>query len=369
MHKCDATMRACLDGGILNNTDRDRGTDLFALSVFARSATRMYDDSILPPLRAAIERAAETDDGILRNNAGSPFAEERPVAGLLFCSRFGAPAAYRARTGDDALWRELHARLCRYLLTWEFSDGAVVPRSAPHAVDAGFNADGILIETCLYYSAAEYLCADAPTENEEETRELFRRVEQIAKGFSRYYREGYFSSGEVCDERANALAVLTGLAGERAVCVKEALCSCYNASPAYEGFVIEALGVLGAHEEAYDRLMRRYAGWIRSESSVLPEYFFRAGSGCSSLSVAPVSALVSGVLGMRIDGERIEAVLPQWDKETRTEVPLRAGTLRIACKRDAATVENSTGVPVTVRYGNTHVTAEKGKSKVPFVGR
>lgn len=364
LDKCDNTMRACMDGGMLDNSDRDRGRDLFALGIFARAAMLTYDDSVLPLVRESLLRVAA--GGALMNNAGSPFAAEHPVASLLFCSRLGAIAAYYYRTGDAAPVKALYPLIGAYLQTWEAQDGRVTPRRGDaRFTDAGYNADDELITTCLYYSAVKFL-----TETAEDAEqyvfpdELARRAAEIEENFAaNYLRDGYFSSGTVCDERANALAVLTGLAGENAPVLKDALCSCYNASPAFEGFVIEALGRVGGGEAAYDRLLRRYRGWILSESTVLPEYFFHAGSACSSASVSPVTAYVSGVLGVRYTGKRRMVIALPEKSDARAEIPAGCGNVRIYVKGDTAIVENNAGIELEVTLGNEVIPLAKGKLK------
>lgn len=364
--KCDNTMRACMDGGVLDNSDRDRGCDLLALSNFTRAALYAYDDSILPLVRDAIIKATAGEDAELKNNPLSPFACENVTSSLLFCSEFGAVASYYNRTADIEFVKSVYEKLCNYLLLWEFSDGKLVPRGEEKFADSGYNVDDELIETCLYYSAAEFLCKIASEAGiERYYDELSQRASAIEDNFeSEYYKGGYYSSSSVCDERANAFVVLTGLSSVHAPKLRDALCSCNNASPAYEGFVIEALGRAGFASDAKDRLIRRYLGFIESESSVLPEYFFRLGSGCSTLSVSALSAAVEGVLGVHyVSAGRIEVKLPRLASEYRVELPAGNGTLKLALKKDFAVLDNSTGEEIAVSGGDAN-TAGKGKTKI-----
>lgn len=362
LDKCDNTMRACTDGGIFDNSDRDRGTDLFALSVYARAAVYTYGDELMPLLGYEIRRAAES----LCNYAGTPWAEERPIASLLFCSRLGAVAAYYNRTGDTELLTAVYERMCAYVLAWEADDRLLLRTPAGQAADAGFNIDPELIETCLYYSAADFL-ANAAEEAQCFTYagELKRRAAALRDTFdTRYYRGGYYSSGTVCDERAVALAVLTGLAAAHEDGLRDALCACHNASPAYEGFVVEALGKLGKPTDAEARLLRRFAGAIQSESPVLREYFFRDGSACSSLAVGAAPAFISGVAGISYTGkQKLRVRLCASSPDCRTEIPAGSGTLKVSVKRGEAVVENGTGLPVSVVTDTQTDEIGKGKSK------
>ena len=365
--KCDNTMRACMDGGIIDNTDRDRGCDLFALSTFARSAVYTYDDSVMPLLRDALLKVAA---GELKNYAGGPFGAEHPVSTLLFCSQLGAVASYWYRTGDSAPVKELYPAMSDYLLGWTVEDGRVLPRRGDaKRADAGYNVDEELITACLYYSAAKFLLETVEAaEVFEFPDEISRRANAIENGFARnYWHESYFSSGEVCDERANASVVLAGLSeAEDAAPVKKALCSCYNASPAFEGFVAEALGRAGFAKEAKERIVRRYLGWIENENTVLPEYFYHEGSKCSSLSVSPAAAYLSGVLGIRYTGpRRLTVTLTQTPDDVRVELPAGNGGVKVQYKGDTVLIENNSGREIEVLQNGTSTVLPKGKCKLP----
>lgn len=366
--KCDNTMRACIDGGILDNSDRDRGSELFALSNFARAAIYMYDDSVLPVLRSVIEKAASGEGVTLKNNTGSPFAEERPVSSLMFVSEFGALASYYKRSGDIGSVSALYGKLAKYLMMWNFAGTKLLPRESNSAnVDAGFNVDGKLIETCLYYSAVKFLLSvSEAAANGEYANELNERAKTIAENFdANYYKAGYYSSGELCDERANALAVLTGLAVAHTESVAAVLTSCHNASPAFEGFVIEALGAVGNSAAAKSRLIRRYSDSALSSSPVLGEYFYHKGSACSTLAVSAVSAFVSGVMGIRYAApQTLEFTVDKGASDCKIQLPAGKGSFKAVVRDDTLIAENSTGSEIQITHGGKTETAVKGKTKI-----
>ncbi len=366
LDKCDNTMRACMDGGMLNNSDRDRGCDLFALSVFARAALVTYDDSVLPLVRAAI-LGAVPENGALENFARGPFAYEDVISSLAFCSRLGAVAAYYMRTADVQLLTEIYEALCSYLMRWEFGyDGLVSRLKEGERADAGYNCDPQLIEICLYYSAASFLAEVAgDIANFEHEGELRRRADLILTAFgAKYYKGGYFSSGEICDERANALAVLCGLAGGKSAEIADALASCNNASPAYEGFVIDALAAVGRTAQAKDRLVRRSLGFIESESPVLPEYFYRAGSACSVSSVSLLCGFIGGVLGVNYSACRKASIIPPADcGDFKAEIAFGDDCLRLSCKRGVISADNSSGCSAELYENGETFILEKGKKK------
>lgn len=363
--KCDNTMRACMDGGILDNTDRDRGCDLFALSLFARSALYMYDDSVLPLIKDALLEATNGQE-LLVDNPRSPLCAENPIASLLFCSAYGGVAAYYDRTGDEELLEKVHGKMCAYLMQWGELQGTKLAVRKGGSADAGYNVDREVIETCLYYSAARFLLGTAFAAGDPDyAEELQRRADLIASSFeSNYFNGEYYSSGKVCDERANALAVLTGLADEaHAASLVRVLSSCNNCSPAYEGFVTEALGVLGEDERAKNRLLSRYMRLTENEAYVLPETFYYNGSACSALSVSPVSAYLAGVCGLRYTGCKAVTFVPPAGDEVKFVAPLVAGTVRFVRKGDTVVIENASGEEIDVLYGEKAIRIGKGKTK------
>ncbi|MDE7395314.1 MAG: hypothetical protein K2M95_04265 [Clostridiales bacterium] len=365
--KCDNTMRACMDGGILDNTDRDRGCDLFALSLFTRSALYTYDDSILPLIKDALLCAAAGENGKLVNYPYSPLCEEDPIASLLFCSSYGGIAAYYYRTGDEELLEKTHATLCEYLLQWgELHGGKLTLRKGGKG-DAGYNIDRELIAVCLYYSAARFLLETSfASGNTDYAEELQKRAEQIAATFeNNYYGGEYYTSGKVCDERANALAVLTGLVDESHTdSLVRVLAACNNCSPAYEGFVIEALGVLGEGKRAVSRLLSRYTHLIDSESTVLPESFTFIGSQCSALSVSPISAYLAGVCGLRYTGAKAVTFVPPEMGDEKFVAPLCNGSMRFVRKGDGAVIDNASGEEIDLLLSDGAKRIGKGKTKI-----
>lgn len=364
--KCDQTMRACMADGVIDNSDRDRGMNLFALSTFTRSALLTYSHEIVPLILFAIERATVGDSFV--NNAASPLEYEDPTDSLMFCSQFGAIAQYYYATGDEELVKKLRPRISAYLSRWDFNETELTPRVPDGTyVDAGYNVDETLVQTCLYYSAASFIeQTEAIAESDEFGEELKRRAALIRENFiSKYYKKNYFSSGDVCDERANALAVLTGLAGDKAATVKDALRCCRNASPCYESFVIEALGKIGSIDEALSRLIHRYSDWVESDAYVLPEYFFGKGSLCSTLPVAIVAAYVNGILGYECRVAcKPQLTLNDETDELKLTLPFGVGTLNAVLKKGTLIVENDTGYEIAVNAGGESSVARKGKTKI-----
>lgn len=83
-----------------------------------------------------------------------------------------------------------------------------------------------------------------------------------------------FSSGDFIDDRANALAVLSGLAPESCYPdIRKVLLSVFNSTVYMENFVLTALCEMGYIEDAYRRMCARYYNLARNENSTLWEDF------------------------------------------------------------------------------------------------
>ena len=77
-----------------------------------------------------------------------------------------------------------------------------------------------------------------------------------------------------CDDRANALAVLSGLAQkEQYDIITDVLTTTKNSSPYMEYYVLEALCKMGRYETAKDRIKDRYKDMMGEDYSTLWEFW------------------------------------------------------------------------------------------------
>ena len=119
------------------------------------------------------------------------------------------------------------------------------------------------------------------------------RLRGIERGFERrYWKNGYYASGGFADERANAMAVLSGLCpSERFNQIRYLLMSVFNCTPYMENYVLSALCEMGFEQDAYRRMMCRYQPLIDSENSTLWEDFFHLGTKNHAWSGGPAVIL------------------------------------------------------------------------------
>ena len=186
---------------------------------------------------------------------------------------------YYEYTGDKAFIEKVYDASLDYLKLWEIGENnLVVHRSGSWDwPDWGNKADMTAIENAWVYYAlsvteemAEILGKDG------DMQFIAERKEAIAEGYKALWTEKGFKSEDVKkpDDRANALAVLSGLAEkEQYDTILNVLTTTKNSSPYMEYYVLEALCKMGEYENARDRIKDRYEGMVSEDYSTLWEFW------------------------------------------------------------------------------------------------
>ena len=186
---------------------------------------------------------------------------------------------YYQYTGDKAFVEKVYDASIDYLKLWEIGENnLVVHREGSWDwPDWGNKADMTAIENAwVYYalSATEEMAkisgktTDIPF--------ITERKEAIAKGYQTLWTEEGFKSDDASkpDDRANALAVLAGLAKkEQYNTIKNVLTTTKNSSPYMEYYVLEALCKMGEYDSAYNRIKDRYEDMMCEDYSTLWEFW------------------------------------------------------------------------------------------------
>ena len=186
---------------------------------------------------------------------------------------------YYEYTGDKAFIEKVYDASLDYLKLWEIGENnLVVHRSGSWDwADWGSKEDMIAIENAWVYSALSAAEKMAHIlEKEEDIPFIIERKAVISKGYKALWTENGFKSDDVNkpDDRANALAVLAGLAEkEQYDTIKKVLVSIENSSPYMEYYVLEALCKMGEFEAAKDRIKNRYNGMMSEDYSTLWEFW------------------------------------------------------------------------------------------------
>ncbi len=239
---------------------------------------------------------------------------------------------YYEYTGDKAFIEKVYDASLDYLKLWEIGeDNLVVHRGGSWDwADWGKKADMTAIENAwVYYalSAAEEMAEILG--KDEDISFIAERKDTIEKGYKTLWTENGFKSKDVRkpDDRANALAVLSGLAeNEQYDAITNVLTTTKNSSPYMEYYVLEALCKMGKYEAAKDRIKDRYEGMMSEDYSTLWEFWDswrgtknHAWSGgplvIMSKHFAGITPLESGYEKVKIDpqytlSDRINCTVP-----------------------------------------------------------
>ena len=197
---------------------------------------------------------------------------ENPVQTLNF---LGSVYQYLLYTGDEATVRLFYPVAVNYLKLWELNDdGSIVYRDGTFMwVDWGDGADAEVLQNCWYYYALSSTQKLAKALGISSDEAFFtERIQKVAAGFAKFKKQGGYSSGTAYDDRANAMAVVSGLAEEDMYDeILNVLTTTYGASPYMEKFVEEALCLMGEYEACLTRMLTRYQPMIDDKDSTLWE--------------------------------------------------------------------------------------------------
>ena len=186
---------------------------------------------------------------------------------------------YYEYTGDKAFLEKVYDASVDYLKLWEIGENnLVVHRSGSWDwPDWGSKADMTAIENAWVYYALSATEEMAEILGRKEDISFFtERKATISEGYKTLWTDEGFKSNDVSkpDDRANALAVLSGLADKKQLdIIKNVLTNTKNSSPYMEYYVLEALCEMGEYEAAKARIKDRYKDMMGEDYSTLWEFW------------------------------------------------------------------------------------------------
>ncbi len=186
---------------------------------------------------------------------------------------------YYEYTGDKAFLEKIYDASLDYLKLWEIGENnLVIHRGGSWDwADWGSKEDMTAIENAWVYSALTAMEKAAAAIGKTEDIPFFtQRKNTIEQGYkSLWTDEGYKSDdANDPDDRANALAVLSGLAAkEQYGVITNVLKTTENSSPYMEYYVLEALCKMGEYDAAKERIKRRYNDMMCEDYSTLWEFW------------------------------------------------------------------------------------------------
>lgn len=166
----------------------------------------------------------------------------------------------------------------------------------------------------MYVAAAQYalkmaeICGDHRFDDF-----LSERISILSANIEKKFWKGkYYASGSFVDDRANAIAVLSGVCPkERYLQMMKILMTAFNSTPYFERFVLTALCEMGYVKDAYRRMMARYYPLITNENSTLWEDFYLLGTRNHAWSGGPLEIAYKYILGLRTeDGFKSYTISP-----------------------------------------------------------
>jgi len=237
------------------------------------------DHTLYAPIPAGKPR------GDLRKDPGSGnWNSELPPQMLASVGKYGFWTYYRY-TGDKQTIADVYPHVRDYLNVWKLDkDGLVIHRKGDWDwEDWGDNIDAPVMDSAWYYLALEG--AMRMTDMTRDDYSVWEsRLHSIANSFNAKFWTGteYRSPayrGDT-DDRANALAVVAGLADtNKYEQLKKVFAKHYNASPYMEKYVLEALYKMHAPDQAMQRMKKRWAKQISSPLTTLWEMWGPDGNG------------------------------------------------------------------------------------------
>lgn len=310
---------------------------------------------------------------------------ENPVQTLNFLV---SVYEYLLYTGDEATVRLFYPVAVNYLKLWELNDdGSIVYRNGTFMwVDWGDGADAEVLQNCWYYYALSSTQKLAKALNISSDEAFFtERIQKVAAGFAKFKKQGGYSSGTAYDDRANAMAVVSGLADEDMYDeILNVLTTTYGASPYMEKFVEEALCLMGEYDACLTRMLTRYQPMIDDKDSTLWELWEKdAGTinhGWTGGSLTVLSKYFGGISPESAGYGSYSIRLTDVFSSLSMSVVTSEGTLSYSMEREqdgtvtiiveAIDAEGSLYIPAswgTVAAGSATVTKDGGFNVVTLV--
>ena len=187
---------------------------------------------------------------------------------------------YYMYTGDREFLESVYDAALNYVNLWKIADNNLVVHrpGSWDWLDWGSFADVAAIENAWYYFALSCIknMAEVTGRNSDDISSAMNRIKEGYE--SLWTKKGYKSSGVPGpDDRANALAVISGLAGEdKYDVITSVLTKTMNSSPYMEFYVLEALCRMDKYDEARSRMLQRYGKMIQEDYSTLWENWSKA---------------------------------------------------------------------------------------------
>lgn len=311
--------------GVHMFTDTVGGDTLSVLdaSVAVRNALYLYAEgtAYAETTLSAVLDAVEGNDSFI--DVGN-----RAHTLLAFGTLGLAADCFRAVNNADLKQRYLTVA-AEYLQTIDLNEIAMLCKGD---IDGGYNSDSELAAKSLYFSAVQ-LCKTVADELgiDRYNDFLSTQSETLGKVADNVLRgNGLSLDKNFHDDRANALAILSGLApqfmaGDAARVMATSLCC----TPLLEGYVTEAL--LGARSDwACNRMAARLATIKNIGGNTIPEDYASEGAGARAAASGYIGAFFKAFAGVELsEGGRHVTITPELNAIDSLSFTVPAGSGKI----------------------------------------
>ena len=256
---------------------------------------------------------------------------------------------YYLYTGDSELIAAVYPAFRNYLNLWKTSGSGLVKHKTgqglPDWQDTGTNrVDTKVQENALYYWALSSVRNMAALLGED-TAKIDERLAGIREGYQTLWVDGVgYTTSDTADDRANAFAVLSGLAPtEHYETIHKVLTTTQKSSIYSEAYVLQALCEMGYVSDALDRMQDRYGNMVQRNletgMSTLWEYFEEGmGTFNHAWAASPVYILSAYVSGIRPASEGFSSyvIAPDFSHSDTVSASMETilGTISVEAQND-----------------------------------
>lgn len=307
VEKSIRTLYVCMRNNFMDCPDRERGQWIGDVSVQAPQVFFVFDDEAKKLLKKSISDFINLRKGdVLVGNVPGHHFSELPSQSLVAISKFGLLGEYYSYSLDSEMPEMALEPVVNYLKLWEYDErGLLVPRSGNWRwYDHLWNFDEDVLENCLYVAAAKYALEMAEICGRHEFDDFLKeRVDTLSANIEKYFwKNDHYASGDFVDDRANAIAMLSGVCPpERFPNIRKVLLTVFNSTPYMERFVLKALCEMGYIKDAYNRMMSRYYNLAVNENTTLWEDFYILGTRNHAWSGSPLEIAFRYLLGFKTE--------------------------------------------------------------------
>jgi len=303
IEKSAHTVKVCMRENFMDCPDRERGAWVGDASVEAPIAA--YGISGAFPLlrKTAFDIVNLRRGEVIGCNVPGDCFIELPGHCLNAVGEYGAIAVYYDFTGDKSVLAPAYEAASDYLRLWNIgSDGLIETRPGDwYWFDHLHNIDNKVLENAWYYSALRFAERAGKIIGETKHADFInKRKETIEKNFeSAFWKGDYFAGGSFVDDRANAMAVLSGLCRPKFYSkIRNVLLSVFNSTVYMEYYVLEALCQMGYKQDAFRRMTARFYNLATNDDCTLWEDFYLLGTRNHGWAGSPLTIIYKYFAGL-----------------------------------------------------------------------